>query len=178
MKNRNNWTVAAALTVVATLGLTACGSDGGSGGGNGRGGGNQGGSGKAATESGNGTSSRAAGKPGGDSAAKAGKERTPRTGEELVNMGAQKCPWPSVCFYRGGKIVAAYKDMGPQSVGPKARTATSVYNSRKDDAANLVVTYRGGKTAYAKCAKPRGWYKVHRDWPVTTIDISPSPRCL
>nr|WSZ97959.1 hypothetical protein OH820_21860 [Streptomyces sp. NBC_00857] len=93
-----------------------------------------------------------------------------------VNAQKASCAYPSVCFIKGGKTVAAYKDMGYQALGSKAKSATSVHNTRKDDGARIYGVKSDGTKAWG-CAKPKGTYKVAAGWKLYAIDIRNSPSC-
>ncbi|MFJ5221505.1 hypothetical protein [Streptomyces sp. NPDC088400] len=93
-----------------------------------------------------------------------------------ANAQKASCAYPSVCFIKGGTTVAAYKDMGYQALGAKAKSATSIYNSRKDDGARIYGVKSNGTKAWG-CAKPKGTYKVNAGWKLYAIDIRNSPSC-
>ncbi|PVE06604.1 hypothetical protein [Streptomyces scopuliridis] len=98
--------------------------------------------------------------------------------EAQAAQGVQKasCTYPNVCFIKGGKTVASYKDMGYQKLGTKARSATAGHNSRNDDGAKLYFVHTSGKKA-TSCAKPHQSWTVKKGWKMYALDIRNSPTC-
>ncbi|MFJ1745576.1 hypothetical protein ACIOJD_04945 [Streptomyces sp. NPDC088116] len=93
-----------------------------------------------------------------------------------VDERKASCAYPSVCFIKGGKTVAAYKDMGYQKLSAKAKSATSIHNSRKDDGARIYGVKSNGTKAWS-CVKPKTTHTVNAGWKIYAIDIRNSPSC-
>ncbi|MFI0979930.1 hypothetical protein ACH4SP_23365 [Streptomyces sp. NPDC021093] len=93
-----------------------------------------------------------------------------------VNAAA-RCRWPNVCFYRGNSFKAAYKDRGYQSLGPRARTANHVINSRRDDGARIYLQRLNGTGRHWECARPNRSYTIKSGWRPYAINIRNSPSC-
>ncbi|MFE2498304.1 hypothetical protein ACFXKS_27125 [Streptomyces scopuliridis] len=96
--------------------------------------------------------------------------------EEAQGVLKASCKYPNVCFIKGGKTVASYKDMGYQKLGAKARSATSIHNSRNNDGAKLYYVHTSGKKA-TSCATPHQTRVVNPGWKLYALDIRNSPTC-
>ncbi|MFE3711430.1 hypothetical protein ACFXPE_39455 [Streptomyces scopuliridis] len=104
--------------------------------------------------------------------------RAVASGAAPAAQGVQKasCKYPNVCFIKSGKTVASYKDMGYQKLGAKARSATSIHNSRNNDGAKLYYVHTSGKKA-TSCATPHQTRVVNPGWKLYALDIRNSPTC-
>ncbi|MET9291216.1 hypothetical protein [Streptomyces sp. NPDC003077] len=96
--------------------------------------------------------------------------------QQSARADRASCPWPYVCFYKGGRRVGAYKDMGYQRLGRQSQQATSVYNSRNDDGARVYGIHSSGARRWS-CARPNSRYHVTPGWRLYAIDIRNSPSC-
>ncbi|MEU9608684.1 hypothetical protein [Streptomyces sp. NPDC048057] len=99
-----------------------------------------------------------------------------QTAQATQSTYKASCSYPNVCFIKGGKTVASYKDTGYQKLGAKARSATSIHNSRKDDGAKLYYVHSSGKKA-TSCATPGQTRNVNKGWKLYALDIRSSPTC-
>ncbi|EPH42398.1 hypothetical protein ABT390_34690 [Streptomyces aurantiacus] len=113
-----------------------------------------------------------------------GAQRAPGAGAAVVDQAIQQsgearrpgCAWPNVCFYKGNTLLAKYKDMGYQNLGPRAKQAKVITNSRRDDGAKLYFVHTSGQRKSA-CLKPRTTGSVNPGWKPYAIDIRNSPSC-
>ncbi|GGZ88081.1 hypothetical protein GCM10010329_05220 [Streptomyces spiroverticillatus] len=94
-----------------------------------------------------------------------------------VQAQARRCAWPRVCFYRGNTYKAAYKDLGYQRLGSRARSSNVIVNSRYDDGARIYLMRHNGTGKHWECAKPRRVYSLRPGWKPYAIDIRNSPSC-
>ncbi|GGS10166.1 hypothetical protein GCM10010252_56620 [Streptomyces aureoverticillatus] len=111
-------------------------------------------------------------------------QRAPQATTAVTDQGTQQsaearrpgCPWPYVCFYKGNTMLAKYKDMGYQNLGPRAKQAKVITNARRDDGAKLYFVHTSGQRKSA-CLKPRTTGFVNPGWKPYAIDIRNSPSC-
>ncbi|MFD3518563.1 hypothetical protein [Streptomyces sp. NPDC058657] len=88
-----------------------------------------------------------------------------------------RCGRPYVCFYRGGQFKAAYKDWGYQQLGPRARSANIVVNSRRTDGARVYLQRYNGSGKHWECARPGRSYRISSGWMPYALNIRNSPSC-
>ncbi|UNO40317.1 hypothetical protein [Streptomyces sp. MST-110588] len=93
-----------------------------------------------------------------------------------VALARPACDYPQVCFYKGDTFLAGYKDYGYQGLGPKAKKANYIYNSRNDDGARIYVHYNGGQKHW-ECWYPKEGAGLNPGWKVYAIDIRKSATC-
>ncbi|MCX2969762.1 MULTISPECIES: hypothetical protein [Streptomyces] len=91
-----------------------------------------------------------------------------------AQAASEPCPYPYVCFYKGGSVSGQYQDVTSyfQTVSTSS-DATSVYNSRNDD-----VAYVRLNTGSVVCVKPKTRLALNPySTRVTGIKISWSSTC-
>ncbi|MGA4839482.1 hypothetical protein [Streptomyces sp. G45] len=86
------------------------------------------------------------------------------------------CPWPYICFAKGGTRLGMYRAMGYKPLTARAKRARTVINARPDDGARVHLVHRGGATDWT-CVKPRKTRRIASGWKPYAVDIRNSPNC-
>jgi len=90
------------------------------------------------------------------------------------SAAAPSCPYPYVCFYKGGSRTGSFRDVTTYYQNlTTSRAADEVYNTRNDD-----VAWLRWEDGVHTCVEPHGWYYLQTSpHYVTGIKIRPESNC-